>query len=43
MDKKKKATSTRLDAKCWSGYKKQGTKVKGSTRVNNCVKSSKKK
>jgi len=38
-----KATSTRLDPSCWKGYKKQGTKVKGSTRVNNCVKSSKKK
>jgi hypothetical protein len=28
----------RLDAKCWDGYKKQGTKMKGGTRVNNCVK-----
>lgn len=28
----------RLDPKCWSGYKKQGTKMKGGTRVNNCVK-----
>ncbi len=28
----------RLDPKCWKGYKKQGTKVKGNTRVNNCVK-----
>ena len=28
----------RLDAKCWKGYKKQGTKMKGDTRVNNCVK-----
>ena len=27
----------RLDAKCWKGYKKQGTKMKGDTRVNNCV------
>jgi hypothetical protein len=27
----------RLDPKCWSGYKKQGTKMKGDTRVNNCV------
>lgn len=27
----------RLDPKCWTGYKKQGTKMKGSTRVNNCV------
>lgn len=28
----------RLDAKCWKGYRKQGTKMKGGTRVNNCVK-----
>jgi hypothetical protein len=28
----------RLDAKCWKGYKKQGTKMKGDTKVNNCVK-----
>jgi len=27
----------RIDAKCWKGYKKQGTKMKGDTRVNNCV------
>jgi hypothetical protein len=27
----------RLDAKCWKGFKKQGTKMKGGTRVNNCV------
>jgi hypothetical protein len=27
----------RLDPKCWKGYKKQGTKMKGNTRVNNCV------
>jgi hypothetical protein len=27
----------RLDPSCWKGYKKQGTKMKGSTRVNNCV------
>lgn len=27
----------RLDAKCWKGYKKQGSKMKGDTRVNNCV------
>jgi LysM repeat protein len=25
------------DPKCWTGYKKQGTKMKGGTRVNNCV------
>jgi hypothetical protein len=28
----------RLDPACWSGYHKQGTKMKGDTRVNNCVK-----
>jgi hypothetical protein len=28
----------RLDPSCWKGYKKQGTKMKGDTRVNNCVK-----
>ena len=28
----------RLDHKCWKGYKKQGTKMKGGIRVNNCVK-----
>jgi hypothetical protein len=28
----------RLDPKCWSGYHKDGTKMKGGTRVNNCVK-----
>ncbi len=33
-----KATSQRLDPKCWKGYKKQGTKVKDGVRVNNCVK-----
>ena len=27
----------RLDKSCWKGYKKQGTKMKGGTRVNNCV------
>jgi len=30
----------RLDPKCWDGYKKQGTKIKGGVRVNNCVKES---
>jgi hypothetical protein len=29
---------TRLDPKCWDGYKKAGTKMKGGVRVNNCVK-----
>ena len=28
---------------CWKGYKKQGTKMKGSKRVNNCVKVKRKK
>ena len=41
--KKQKATKTRLDPSCWKGYKKSGTKVKGGTRVNNCVKAKKKK
>jgi LysM repeat protein/ribosomal protein S13 len=27
----------RLDPSCWKGYRKQGTKMKGNTRVNNCV------
>lgn len=27
----------RLDPKCWKGYKKQGTKMKGGVKVNNCV------
>jgi hypothetical protein len=25
------------EIKCWSGYKKQGTKIKNGKRVNNCV------
>ena len=33
MDEEKQ----RLDPKCWTGYKKQGTKMKGGVRVNNCV------
>lgn len=32
------AVKQRLDPKCWDGYKKQGTKMKGGVRVNNCVK-----
>ena len=32
-----KEKKQRLDPKCWKGYKKQGTKMKGDTRVNNCV------
>ena len=31
-------TKRRLDDKCWKGYRKQGTKKKGDTIVNNCVK-----
>jgi len=31
---------SRLDAKCWKGYHKAGTKLKGDTRVNNCKKNS---
>ena len=30
-------TKQRLDAKCWKGYKKSGTKMKSGKRVNNCV------
>jgi len=29
--------TSRLDAKCWSGMHKAGTKIKGGVRVNNCV------
>jgi hypothetical protein len=38
--KKEKKTDEdqRLDPHCWKGYRKQGTKMKGGTRVNNCVK-----
>lgn len=31
------AVKQRLDAKCWAGKHKEGTKVKGGVRVNNCV------
>ena len=31
------AVKQRLDAKCWKGKHKKGTKIKGSVRVNNCV------
>jgi hypothetical protein len=27
----------RLDPKCWTGYHKAGTKMKGRVKVNNCV------
>jgi protein-tyrosine-phosphatase len=30
-------TKQRLDAKCWKGKHKEGTKIKGGIRVNNCV------
>jgi len=33
-----KEDGQRLDPSCWKGYKKQGTKMKGGKRVNNCVK-----
>ena len=26
-----------LGSKCWKGYHKEGTKMKGGKRVNNCV------
>lgn len=45
MAKAKKATKTRLDKKCWKGYKKAGTQISyGSgtpTRTNKCVKKKK--
>ena len=28
----------RIDRKCWKGHHKEGTKLKGGIRVNNCVK-----
>ena len=31
------AVKQRLDAKCWAGKHKEGTKIKGGVRVNNCV------
>jgi len=34
MDEEKQ----RLDPKCWTGWHKEGTKMKGGVRVNNCVK-----
>lgn len=38
--KKEENEERRLDPKCWKGYHKQGTKLKGGVRVNNCVKNS---
>ena len=35
--KPKTEEKQRLDPSCWTGYKKQGTKLKGGVRVNNCV------
>ena len=32
-----KASKQRLDPKCWTGKHKEGTKIKGGVRVNNCV------
>lgn len=34
----KEEEESRIDPKCWKGYHKQGTKLKGGVRVNNCVK-----
>ena len=31
------AVHQRLDPKCWKGKHKEGTKIKGGVRVNNCV------
>lgn len=31
------AIKQRLDKSCWKGKHKEGTKIKGGTRVNNCV------
>jgi hypothetical protein len=33
----KESDKQRLDPKCWKGYRKAGTKMKGGVRVNNCV------
>jgi hypothetical protein len=38
LEAKGEQEERRLDPKCWSGYHKDGTKMKGGTRVNNCVK-----
>lgn len=38
MEGKNENEERRLDPKCWKGYHKQGTKMKGGKRVNNCVK-----
>lgn len=36
-DKIDEAIKQRLDPKCWKGKHKEGTKIKGGVRVNNCV------
>ncbi|NBP03506.1 MAG: hypothetical protein EBU90_26125 [Proteobacteria bacterium] len=36
--KKSENEERRLDPKCWKGYHKAGTKLKGGVRVNKCVK-----
>ena len=36
-DKIEEAIKQRLDPKCWTGKHKEGTKIKGGVRVNNCV------
>jgi len=38
LRKKEENEERRLDPKCWKGYHKAGTKLKGGKRVNNCVK-----
>ena len=38
LKKKTNEEKQRLDPECWDGYKKDGTKMKNGTRVNNCVK-----
>jgi hypothetical protein len=35
--KEGKTIKQRLDPKCWTGKHKEGTKIKGGVRVNNCV------
>lgn len=39
-DLKHEDEERRLDPKCWRGYHKAGTKLKGGVRVNKCVKNS---
>lgn len=38
-----KKTENPLEKSCWKGYKKEGTKIKGGKKVNNCVPDDKKK